>query len=176
MRNTRHLLVTILAATACAMLTGCEGIPGTPYRTNTAAAAILGDRSRDPGGETTKKVPADESTVAADSKAASAQRQTNTPIVVPVEAEDAASRRYLRFSPVQVYLKGDGDQRMVQVYTDVEPQPLTWRVSLIKDGRAYYNFTTSSQSHLMGQAISLQPLALEPDLPVPDKVVVTLVK
>jgi hypothetical protein len=176
MKDFRPLMVTMVAATACAVITGCEGISGTPYRTNTAAAAILGDRPRDVGGESAPKAATGEGAVAADGKDTNARSQTNAPIVVPVEAEDVESRRYLSFSPVQVHLEGVGDERTVRVYTDVQPQCLTWRVSLIKNGKAYYNFVASSQSHLTGQVISLQPLALEPNLPVPDKVVVTLVK
>ena len=176
MKHIRPLLAAVAAATACAVLAGCEGISGTPYRTNTAAAAILGDRPSDLAGESAKNATAGEGAVAADGKNPDARSQTNAPIVVPVEAGDLDSRRYLSFSPVQVHLEGIGDERTVRVYTDVEPQSLTWRVSLMKDGKAYYNFIASSQSHLLGQVISLQPLALEPNLQVPDKVVVTLVQ
>jgi len=105
MKITRPLLMTMLAASACAVLTGCEGISGTPYRTNTAAAAILGDRPTDVGGDPAKNATAGEGAVAADGKNPDARSQTNAPIVVPVEAGDLDSRRYLSFSPVQVHLR-----------------------------------------------------------------------
>ena len=179
MTHIHPLLAAVAAATACAVLTGCQGISGTPYRTNTVAAAILGDRPAEPGVESDRNnSDTDSASATAGGGSASVREQTATsaPIVVPVESGDAVTSRYLHFSSVQVHLDGQANERTVQVYSDVRPQCLTWRVSLIKDGREYYSFIASGQSHLLGHAISLQPLALEPDLPVPDKVIVTLVK
>jgi hypothetical protein len=180
MKNIQFLLAAVAAATACVVLTGCDGISGTPYRRNTVAAAILGDRPAQPGMKSARDNPHADTTSAAVAGGGSAsgreQSGTSAPIVVPVEAGDPVTSCYLHFSPVQVHLDAGANEQTVQVYTDVRPQCLMWRVSLVKDGREYYNFIASGQSHLLGQAISLQPLALEPDMPVPDKIVVTLVK
>ena len=169
MKIIRSLLVTVVVATAGAVLTGCEGVSGIPYRSNTAAAAILGDRPARADAAST----ADNGS---NNAPARGQTGTNAPIVVPVEAADSETSRYLRFSPVQVYVDGQGSERTVKVYSDVTPRCLSWRVSLVKDGKEYYHFIASNLSHLLGQVIPLAPLALEPDLPVPDKIVVTLVR
>ncbi len=172
MKKIRCLLIAASAASTCAVFTGCDEVPSVPYHSNTAAAAIVGDHSSQTDGSTPEGGKLTVNAV----KGSVSITKTNVPIEVCVEAGDPEISRYLRFSTVQVRRNDEGNERSVKVYTEVTPQCLAWRVSLIKNGREYYHFITSNQQHLWDQVIPLQPLALEPDLPVPDKIIVTLVK
>jgi hypothetical protein len=175
-------MLPAIAAFSCVALTGCEEIPSVPYRPDTPAAAISGGRPDDDHVSRLTTVgpvnAASEPKALVPGQAAGRARtaRTNSPVQVPVETGDLETSRYLVFSPVRVYVDDQTETRSVTVYTEVTPRCLTWRVSLIKDGREYYHFISSSQRHLLLQAIPLQPLALEPNLPVPDRIIVTLVR
>ncbi|MGA2656915.1 MAG: hypothetical protein ABSH34_05275 [Verrucomicrobiota bacterium] len=143
-----------LVAVSAVVLAGCEGIPDVPYRSDTPAARIYGGPS---------------------SADASSERAAPR-IAVPVVAGDADAARYLDFSDVRVNVEEKNGQKRVRVYTDLTPKEIVWRVSFIKDGQEVYHFNTSSRIDYINVAIPLEPLALDPNLPVPDKVVVTRVE
>jgi hypothetical protein len=143
-----------LGASFFVLLTGCEGIPGVPYRSDTAAGRLY--ESHTGGGDVTNKI--------------------SEGVTVPVEAGDAGARRLLEFSNVRVRMDEKEGVRSIRVFTEVSPRPVVWRVGLIKDGREIFHFVTSNRSDYLSQVIPLEPLALDPSLPVPDKIVVTVIE
>jgi hypothetical protein len=154
-RNGFLWFLPIVASVLCLFLTGCEGIQGVPYRSGTAAAKIY------------------ESSLA-DSKLDRDSYHTSR-IVVPVIAGDHEVGSCLRFSPVQVDISESNRKRLLTAYCEVSPQIRVWKVSLVKNDKEYYHFLTANKVHLLADAVPLDPLALDPTLPIPDKIVVTAV-
>ncbi len=150
-----------LAAWAlCLVLAGCAGIEGVPYQSGTPAAKIHEERNGQLAGRDTRNE----------------RRSTATPSIIPVVALEPEVACCLDFSSVQVDVNEDGGKRFVTAYSVVSPQVLVWRIGLIKDGKEYYHFTAATKHHFLSEAIPLEPLALDPTLPVPDKIVVARVK
>jgi hypothetical protein len=150
------LAVFVLAASAlCVVSIGCEGIKGVPYRAGTAAAKIF------------------ESNLAG-SKPDNEASRTNR-IVIPVLAGDPQAAAYLAFSTVRVDLSEKHGKRLLTAYSEVSPQTQIWRVGLVKNEKEYYHFLTANKVHQLSEVIPLDALALDPALPVPDKIVVTAV-
>jgi hypothetical protein len=153
------ILLLPIAALFAVFFAGCEGIEGVPYQPGTPAARIHEGHSIS----------------AARGASAEAAYAESKSLEVPVVANDSETARYLEFSPVQVNITESNGKRLVTVYTEVTPQPLIWRVTLIKDGREYHHFNAATKHHQFGEVISLETLALDPSLPVPDKILVTRV-
>src|ERR1019366_1530571 len=122
MKNRICLFCPVVATAVSLVLTGCEGIPGVPYRADTPATRIY------------------ESRVSSDASA-----KTTGPLTVPVVAGDADAALYLDFSDVRVDVQEKDGQKTVRVYADLVPKEVVWRVSFIKDGQEIYHFNTSSR-------------------------------
>ena len=154
MKPKSSVLLPLMAAFAALLLAGCAGIEGVPYQPGTPAARIYENNC---------------------STTNSAQR-ASTLITVPVVAGDAEAARYLEFSDVQVDVEQKGAEKTVKVYAHLLRKQIVWRVARMREGKEIYHFNTSSRMDYDNEVIPLEPLALDPNLPVPDNIVVTLVK
>lgn len=149
------IIITGVAGLGTCVLVGCETIQGVPYNAQTPAARIY------------------QANQAAESSTNSCTAQD---IQIPVVSSDPEIGRYLSFSPVEVDLREDDDgNRRLAVMSRMTVSQLVWRVTLMKKGKAIYQFTTASKFDDPDEVIPLEPLALDPNLPIPDKIVVSLV-
>ena len=136
----------LLSMAGLVFLAGCQ-LESAPYRSHTVAAAIL--KSTDDG-----KKPG---------------------IQIPVVTEGDATN-YLVFSDVICEQQEREGQKNVTIFSAVSMKKNVWRVGLFKGGKEFYHFVTSNQSVLFGDVIPLGPLALDPTLAMPDKIVVTRIE
>jgi hypothetical protein len=158
MSRLSRIIITGLAGMGIMVLVGCESIQGVPYNAQTPAAKLYAAEQANATGSQTNAAATPE-------------------IQIPVVCSDPAIGRCLSFAPVEVDMQqgDDGSQRLA-VMSRVTVSQMIWRVGLIKNGKEIYHFTTASKFDYPDEVIPLEPLALYPKLPIPDKIVVSLVK
>ncbi len=150
----RMVLKSIAVTTPILLFVSCSSMPEAPYSSSTPAAKIYESRCSSDGTNNIREI------------------QSTNAIHIPVKLDHSILQNVIGISEVQVRVGESRGVKTVSAYTFLNLKPVKWKVDFFKNNQLIHSFYVVNQCDFLSDFIPLTPLTLDPNLAVPDAVVV----